>query len=247
MTFDDNLADILGIFVGHQHAQIVGQEAVQKLLAGAAQARTARGKHHFAVEYDGAGIIHLCAGNIGGAQRGEQILDDLGAHAYQLVELCLLCIEHILLLLLLKLRRVQTELCLLKGGLLLSKLTLQTGNLVFLGGKLRLLLIKLRLLQQKLSLLSGKLALLLIELRSLRIERCFLLLKLRTLRVERCLLLSKLQALQGELLFLFLDREGLRYNRETVEIWFREEGDRLFKKGIFMVLFFFLIEGTEIR
>ena len=36
------------------------------------------------------------------------------------------------------------------------------------------------------------------------------------------------------LLFLFLDREGLRYNRETVEIWFREEGDRLFKKGIFM-------------
>lgn len=36
------------------------------------------------------------------------------------------------------------------------------------------------------------------------------------------------------LLFLFLDREGLRYNRETVEIWFREEGDRLFKKGIYM-------------
>ena len=27
------------------------------------------------------------------------------------------------------------------------------------------------------------------------------------------------------LLFLFLEREGLRYNRETVEIWFQEEGD----------------------
>lgn len=36
------------------------------------------------------------------------------------------------------------------------------------------------------------------------------------------------------LLFLFLDREGLRYDRTTVEAWFLEEGNRLFKTGVFM-------------
>lgn len=36
------------------------------------------------------------------------------------------------------------------------------------------------------------------------------------------------------LLFLFLDRGGLRYDRTTVEVWFQEEGKRLFKKGVLM-------------
>lgn len=36
------------------------------------------------------------------------------------------------------------------------------------------------------------------------------------------------------LLFPFLDMGNLRYNRTTVEIWFKEEGERLFKKGILM-------------
>lgn len=33
------------------------------------------------------------------------------------------------------------------------------------------------------------------------------------------------------MLFLFLDRSSLRYDRKTVELWFQEEGERIFKTG----------------
>ena len=87
MAFDDDLAQIVTILGGEQHAHIGGEKTIQQRLPLGGELRRIEGEEHGAFQHDVAvGGIHRGT-QAGAGKRLGQIRDDLGAHAYDVVDL----------------------------------------------------------------------------------------------------------------------------------------------------------------